>query len=1276
MSTNEERRARKAEKRAANKAKRQQRHKNARLDTRGADAVVNDERDILGNNGPDEDLDTDGLFVGLDDVPVNEVPHEDEHVSEPDDGEFVPEPEGNDFVPASEDGDVAVSQQDVSELESEGGEFVPETDDGDAVVSQQDAPESESISEPEPDVEGSGMDSLVKPEFVSEPDVEVPVDLVPEPDDDEFVPEHGAEDEGSIEFGPEFVQEPDDMTRFEAGDEVSAGDSDASQQGKDEDEDIFESVVDGHVSDDTEYVDEAHGTYQGEDPSSSMEDGQEVSDVQEPDDNSLGINMDDPFGDMTEDQLDAELGDFEPEPERAVVDDGIVDETVEEDETVVEPEEPDDVFGDEAMGKALLNDRRYRHPLEDPNSDIISRSEDTGSMFREYDSGQEFVEKYDSGDFEEVDTSDDFEEADTSGDFEETDDSGDFDEDVHDDDLEFVSESESTEHDAKISEDVNEPDAEAKKEETKQERKERLKLEKAAKRKAKKDKGKGDEPAVASQSGDDGESKDVSDMELIEDEPEEKPEPVAKPTRQELKEQRKSDWEQVRADMQAYRLYKKAGNKGPLDRNFKIEEKPADDSKANDKPDAKTKDSKNGKAETPAPNKKPNKRGGMSAVIRESVVEAVWPDFLENHNFIVERDGETWGVGLFFDTAAIGGFNKKSKNDESKGGILEALSSGLLKHLVTEKLMDDECIIFIPCTETMSVIDEYSILYNAEYTLCYVNGDGDYELSDLSITASEVDAILMDNTSVSDWIKEHTPASEIEKQNGEEIIEDVPDDEPEETKADEPAPRQPEYLDDDFDEFADVYADDEDEDELGYDEDTDYNEDLDEIEATEASEEDVVSYDVVTDTIVRTFYSDDLRLEVSTEPFDALFVHKNGFIPFQGNRVELFDKDDSFLGQAISEMVKDYNTQLEGMHYANIQKLRADYYTLANLACSRIAERYDMDNINTEVGKIKKGIDDEYALRLSTQEERAHAETNRLDKEWRDKLDEVGKAAAEKARTTYTDRFLRAHNDDLAHVMPNIKLADETEYKAKLQELHDTRRHDAAEELDKFVNEIVAKLSEKHAEMMAAESELRDAWATDLRKYVDEHRKDEFARAAALAERQRQRSEADIVKAEMIGSLNKLRSEFATSEANWKNHTEAMQAQHEEELRAKDQLREQKMAEDEQEKTRLKAVIDDLSHQLETLDQVKETEYKTRVTQLENESLSWKSELDHQRAKHKRQNIVSATLAIIAILAALSVGFIGGAYVNLKADRTKAQQAIVNEIDEKLEENSLVEAGE
>lgn len=981
------------------------------------------------------------------------------------------------------------------------------------------------------------------------------------------------------------------------------------------------------VSDSEEYAD-SDTEYEAVDDGDPFADINEDDTAVQPTDES----DEDVFAGRTEEELDAELGDFEQDPEPDVVPEP---EPEPEEELVSEPEpdfEPvtdEEVFVEESAGKSILN----RHPFEDPNADIITRSEDTGSMFREYDSGQEFQQKDDSADFEEIDDSKTFEE------------------DTHEKDLEFVSESESVEHDAKIIEDV----VEQEEEEEQPKKKKRFGFGK-----------KKDKPVVENEAESDEEVSESEDVAVDEDVPEsetqedEKPE-VIKLSRQERREQRKNDWAAVKADKAAYKLYKKAGNKGPLDRSFT--------------PDVETKEPVNEKPEAkPVPKKRSNKRNGMSNVVRESVVEAVWPDFLENKNFIVERDGEQYGVGLFLDTATIGGFNKKSKNDESKGGILEALSSGLLKHLVTEKLMEDECIVFIPCPESMSVIDEYSILYNAEYTLCYVNSDGEVELSNFIISASDVDAILMENTSVSQWIKAHTPESEQEEQEAEEILEDIPD-EPEPELETEP---RSEYLEDE-DDLADAYADldmESEPDEIDYESDEDYNEDLESVADAEADEEDVVSFDVVSDTIVRTFYSDDLRLEVSTEPFDSLFIHANQFIPFQGNRVELFDKDDSFLGQAISEMVKDYNTQLEGVHYANLQKLRADYYTLVNLACTRIAERYDMDNIETEVGKIKHNIDVEYSMKLSTQEERAHQETNRIDMEWRQKLDEVGKAAAEKARATYTDRFLRAHNDDLAHVMPNIQLADETEYKTKLQELHETRRHDAAQELDKFVNEIVAKLNDKYREMADAEAEARDAWAADLRKYVDEHRKDEFARAAALAERQRQRSEADIVKADMIGSLNQIRSEFETSQTNWKNQTEAMQAKHEEELRAKDQLREQKLAEEEQEKTRLKGIIDELSHQLETLDEAKEAEYKTRVTQLENESLSWRSELDHQRAKHKRQNIVSATLAIIAILAALSVGFIGGAYVNLKADRTKAQQAIVNEMDDRLEENSLIEADE
>lgn len=1219
MSNKAERRRRKAEKQAANKQKRQQRHADERLRKQEGLAAVKDERDILDTVNTDE---------------------QNEPVAEPE----AVDTESQDIVSQDAvvlDGDVEPDDDDAADDSlGENEVFADEDESEDDVLS----PGEVFVDEDEESVEAFESD-------VQEPDVEPDVELdESEPlgqdevfaDEDEYQPEPDAQE---TESGAEIAAEPpsDDVEPQENVSVVTTG-------------------------------------------------GGQYDDFEDPfaDDDEIVSNPFELTRKMSDEELDAELGDFEPseEPEVQQADDKPDDEVdpieVYDDSHETEALTDEEIMEEETAGRVMLtafddND----DPFADDPAGMITRSEDIGSAFREYDSSQEFEEK---------DYSDDFSEDVHDGDLELVDENErpeDFSfvsesdqKDVRD--LEYVSESEAVGNDAEIiehvvekPEDEAEPQAEEspkeRKQRERQEQKERKRLEKLEK-KAKKAKGESDEQVNEEP------DEHVGEVPVESDQAEDEKPAVVKLTRKDKKEQRKHDLEVLKADKLAYKEFKKSGGKGPLVRDgVKLEVEPPVEVVA-DKPEVK-------KPEPAMPKKKGNKRNGMASVMRESVVEAVWPDFLENEKFLVERNGEQKGVGLFFDTATIGGFNRKSKNDESKGGVLEAISSGLLKHLITSELMDSECIIFIPCVESMSVIEEYMILYNAEYTLCYVNSDGEFELTNLPISASDVEMILREHGDVSDWIREHTPESELEEQALEEVLEqeDEADEEPVQeyvpTRSDE------DFIEDNEDygmesspyDDMETYQDEGDEpyDEIGYDDTADLEsyDDVGEYEQeSEANEYDIISFDTVNDTIVRTFYSDDLRLEVSTEPFDSLFIHQNRYVPFQANRIEQFDKDDTFIGQAVTEMVKDYNTQLEGMHVSNIRKLRSDYYTLVNLACTRIAEKYDLDNPETEVGYSKKALDADYQLKLSTQEERSHQETNRINMEWQETLKKVGEAAAEKARASYTDRFLRAHNDDLAHVMPNIKLADETDYKTRLQELHDTRRESANDDLDKFVNEIVAKLNEKYKEMMDEEEAARNAWADELRAYVDEHRKDEFARAAALAERQRQRSEADMVRSEMIGTVNKMRSEFETSQAKWNTQMQRMQSKHDEELRAKDQLRENKIAEMADEQARLNGVIDDLNHQIETLDEVKEHEYKSRVAQLENESLSWKAEMEHQRVIHKRRNIISATLAIIAILAALSVGFIGGAYVNLKADRTNTAQAIVDKIDERLEENDLIES--
>lgn len=754
-------------------------------------------------------------------------------------------------------------------------------------------------------------------------------------------------------------------------------------------------------------------------------------------------------------------------------------------------------------------------------------------------------------------------------------------------------------------------------------------------------------------------------------ETEESVEKPVKLTRAERKEQRKHDLEVLKADRAAY----KANKKG----------KPVEKSETNDEKE-KVKPEKV-ETETPAVPKKKKKKNGMAQVLSESVIEAVWPDFVENEQFTMERDGETVGIAMFFDTNTIGGFTKKSRNDEVKGSIIEAITSGMLKHLLTEKLMDDECIVFIPCTESMSVIMEHSILYNAQYTICFVYEDGSVELTDVVVTAREIEELIRDERDVSVWLLDKMPEDEVEEMQVEEAFSD--DDEEEDEQAGE-AGYQPEtfsdddYIDDDDDddsvdfghredpeqvpEYDDTY-DDGSNDQPVYDDESEY---IDEDDGEE--EKEVIPYDAITETVVKTFYPTDLDLKVSTEPFDGRFIHSNPYIPFEEQRATKYDDHDTYMDTVIGELVKDCNTQLRSLHETNLFKLRSDYFNLVSMACTRIAEGLDINDPDTEVGQLQIALDENYEERKANLENAIQSEKERLNKEWHEKVEKAAADAAEMARRSYTERYRRQHDDMIAHVQPNLTEQLETDYKTENQKIHDKRRHDAEVLLNEYVEKILDKLNILYQKMLDEENDLRTRFRDELRNHVEEHRKSEFARSQALAEELSQVTKADIVRREMSAEVDKIRASFAADREQWLSQTEATQAQHMEELRKRDQLFENTVQEMTTEKQHLEGTIETLNKKLDTLSDVKDKEYKSRVTQLENEALSWKSELEHQRAKHRKQTIITGALAIIAILAALSIGFIGGAYVNLKADRVSTTQSLFDEIDERLVESSLIES--
>ena len=94
--------------------------------------------------------------------------------------------------------------------------------------------------------------------------------------------------------------------------------------------------------------------------------------------------------------------------------------------------------------------------------------------------------------------------------------------------------------------------------------------------------------------------------------------------------------------------------------------------------------------------KKVKRNEQLSSVVNETVVDQVMAEMRANPRFDYTADGQLWHVGLFLDTAEIGGLSKKTRNDSDKGSIVECISNGRIKVLATSSLLEQNCLIIIP----------------------------------------------------------------------------------------------------------------------------------------------------------------------------------------------------------------------------------------------------------------------------------------------------------------------------------------------------------------------------------------------------------------------------------------------------------------------------------------------------------------------------------------------------------------------------------------------------
>lgn len=681
------------------------------------------------------------------------------------------------------------------------------------------------------------------------------------------------------------------------------------------------------------------------------------------------------------------------------------------------------------------------------------------------------------------------------------------------------------------------------------------------------------------------------------------------------------------------------------------------------------------------------KKDMMSAILNESVTESAIETMRSESTLHIDREGETCFIGMLLDTnhESFGGLNKKSRKDEDKGQIIELISSGRIATFIPQSLLDEEKLVIIPLMTTLDAMDEFEILTNAHYTIAVTSDDGSVEDTECEASYNDFLQFVMHGgdgmeflaSHGVDWAQDEDFGSADEPYDYEEGDDSYSDDE--DPFGDDDGFDESDYeVESDVEEedipFSgedDVEYDDDDADEgegeSVYDEEPPVEDDEDEGEPDAVADEAPIEPDVevpdemVEKAITRRFYSDDLGLEVTTEPFDAQFLHANTYVSFDENRGE------GWLNNYLNEMSKAANVEMKHLHNTNLFEMREMFYDLLSKHCEQIQRDLDEMDESTQYGQIMSALRETRAERIDDVPSIVSRRRQDIDDAWNRALTQVGEDASRAAQQQYRERYGKQHDEQVFRIEPTIRREIEDEYQDAVREVREERRADASKRLDYGITETLAEVSKIYMERLQNEREVYAGHRKRIADFLDDNRKDDIAHSQALAEELAQSEKADKVMAKYEQELKNRMTEFEVERQRLSadiSNTERRAQERIADIKAECDHRVKELR-DENEK--LNKQVDSLLKKYADLDDKKAREYEARLAEARDEKQAWSDKCDHIAAVHKKSSVFAITAVVVAIIASLAIGVIVGTNMNLDLNTSNATHEIAEEFNQRMD---------
>ena len=647
------------------------------------------------------------------------------------------------------------------------------------------------------------------------------------------------------------------------------------------------------------------------------------------------------------------------------------------------------------------------------------------------------------------------------------------------------------------------------------------------------------------------------------------------------------------------------------------------------------------------------KSDGMRSVLQLSVLENRIDEAKSNTRFVTKRHGEECYAVIALSSEKIGGLSKKDSKNSDKGLFVRSVSGGSTSIIVTDELLDQEMMVFIPTEKTIETLSGWAMFRDNTFEIWYLFPDGhfeqDSELKNIPFTQIE-DMVEGDVSFDRTFGEEEEEEEEDDALSGEDeealnnmdIQPDIPTVHASEESDVNAGNVKSESATDIFSEVDNTdnvdNADDVDDSDSYVPNlpDSMYDEHYGtEIEAvsdvkddTEYTEEDVQK------ALQRRFQSESLKdVQFDKNNFDVLMEK------YSDSALILFDESEesgkSLLGDEVLALKRNCNTKLRRLRDANIGKLFAEYESFMNFVSSYVLKEIETSNEESTFGKMLKSINasrEEQELMINTNIDAVKQE---LDEKYEAEKKAFVDAQIKSFELSFDQRHKSEFEAKLKAESNRIRNDVSETYERDLISLEHKKKEYARALFDQMETSCLNKLAGKLAAMYDEEHALYEELGGKTIDWIKTNRANDVFAKKLEAEQLLKNDAIQSLKDEHKIFVENLETKYSAQLRSTESELDTVRKSFSDYIDTKNVEIKQLKADLEERRKEAKRDLADLAKQKDDI-------YAAQIHRLEQEIESWKAVSEEEKRSAKKSRIGLVAIFVIALIAAICIGAIIG----------------------------------